>query len=363
MERDEAIRLLTAGHRGVREWNQRRIDGAQVPDLRGVILQGMDLHGVDLQLVDLQGARLDRADLRYAKLIGLNLTDATLIRASLDGADLAGCKLHRANLTSAVLIGSDLSNADLRETTLIEIVFSGTKLDGADIHGATCGSSIFEIVDLSRVMGLDSIDHVGPSSIGVYALFQSRGKLPESFLRGCDVPDALIDYLPSLIGSMQPIQFYSCFISYSHKDEGFAKRLHSRLRDEKLKVWFAPEDMRGGRKSIEQIDQAIHVHDKLLLVLSKSSMESGWVRHEITRAVEREKREKCKILFPVGLAKWKDIKAWEAFDSDLGKDVAKVVREYHVPDFSDWKRGDPFESAFARLLADLKKEAEREAAS
>ena len=49
-----------------------------------------------------------------------------------------------------------------------------------------------------------------------------------------------------------------------------------------------------------------------------------------------------------------DIKAWTAFDSDLGKDVAKVVRESPIPDFSKWKDHDSFEAAFARLLEDLK---------
>ena len=123
---------------------------------------------------------------------------------------------------------------------------------------------------------------------------------------------------------------------------------------EKLRVWYAPEDMRGGRKSIDQIDQAIRVHDKLLLVLSRASMASDWVLHEIRRAVEREKHEKQQVLFPIGLAPWKDIQAWTAFDSDMGKDLAKVVREYHVPAFSRWKDQDAFEAAFARLIGDLK---------
>jgi hypothetical protein len=57
--------------------------------------------------------------------------------------------------------------------------------------------------------------------------------------------------------------------------------------------------------------------------------------------------------FPIGLSPWKEIKAWTAFDSDLGKDVAKVVREYHIPDFSKWKDRDSFEAAFAKLLEDL----------
>ena len=48
-----------------------------------------------------------------------------------------------------------------------------------------------------------------------------------------------------------------------------ARRLHDRLQGEKLRVWFAPEDMRGGRKNAEQIDEAIRLYDRLLLVLSE----------------------------------------------------------------------------------------------
>jgi hypothetical protein len=48
------------------------------------------------------------------------------------------------------------------------------------------------------------------------------------------------------------------------------------------------------------------------------------------------------------------IKAWEAIDADMGKDLAKVVREYQIPDFSKWKDQDSFETAFARLLEDLR---------
>ena len=35
------------------------------------------------------------------------------------------------------------------------------------------------------------------------------------------LPDALIDYLPSLLN--EPVQFYSSFISYASKDQGFVR--------------------------------------------------------------------------------------------------------------------------------------------
>jgi hypothetical protein len=54
------------------------------------------------------------------------------------------------------------------------------------------------------------ISHYGPSPIDIRTL-QRSGPLPLVFLRGVGLPDALIDYLPSLLN--QSIQLYSCFIS------------------------------------------------------------------------------------------------------------------------------------------------------
>jgi hypothetical protein len=42
------------------------------------------------------------------------------------------------------------------------------------------------------------------------------------------VPDEFITYMKSLVAN--PIEFYSCFISYSTKDQEFAERLHGDLR-------------------------------------------------------------------------------------------------------------------------------------
>ena len=211
--------------------------------------------------------------------------------------------------------------------------------------------------DLSEVKGLERVIHFGPSSIGIDTLYKSAGKIPEVFLRGCGVPDDFITYIHSL--TVQPIQFYSCFISYSTRDEEFARRLYSRMRDEHLRVWFAPEEMKGGEKIYDQIERAIQMHDRLLVVLSESSMQSGWVRKEIKSAVEMEIKENRRKLFPIAIVGFDKVKAWKRFDADLGEDLAERVREYFIPDFSNWKDQDAFEQAFARLLSDLKDEETR----
>jgi hypothetical protein len=153
---------------------------------------------------------------------------------------------------------------------------------------------------------------------------------------------------------MSPVQFYSCFISYSTKDEDFARRLHSRMRDEGLRVWFAPEDIKGGEKLHEQIGEAIRVYDKLLLVLTPASMESEWVKTEIRRARRAEVKEKLRKLFPIRLVDFETIRDWECFDADSGKDLGVEIREYFIPDFSKWRQPESFEAALGRLLDDLR---------
>ena len=144
----------------------------------------------------------------------------------------------------------------------LEWTSPGWDLDGPYIAG----------VDLSVVQGLDSIRRHGPSTIGIDTLYRSKGRIPEVFLRGCGVPDEFITYVISLIG--RPFDYHSCFISYSSKDSALAKRLYADLQTAGVRCWYAPEDMKIGDKFRSRIDEAIHFHDKLLLILSKHSLEA-----------------------------------------------------------------------------------------
>jgi hypothetical protein len=167
----------------------------------------------------------------------------------------------------------------------------------------------------------------------VECLYRSGNNLPLKFLEGAGFPKGLLSYLPELVQAGAPIQFYSCFISYSHLDEAFARRLWVSLRDKRIRVWYAPEEMQGGRKLFEQIDRAIHLHDKLLIVLSKASLNSDWVQTEIKRARKREKQSGERKLFPIRLCEMKTLEAWECFDADTGRDIAEEIRAYFIPGF------------------------------
>lgn len=314
MANPEHLKIL---EKGVRTWNNWRLKTFfdVAPDLRGT-----DLHDTHLGDVNLEGVRLE----------GANLQDTTLI----------GSNLRQANLSNA-----DLSGADIRFAQL-----SGAELAGANFLEAYMGSTTIGNVDLSKVKNLESVIHLGPSSVGIDTIYASDSNIPEKFLRGCGVPDEFITYMRSLTG--RAIEFYSCFISYSSKDEEFAERLYADLQSKGVRCWFAREDLKIGDRFRVRIDEAVRLHDKLLLVLSENSVSSEWVGDEVEAAIEKERVHKKTVLFPVRL----DDAVMEV-DADW---PATIRRSRHIGDFSDWKNHDSYRQAFERLMRDLKAEARRE---
>lgn len=49
-----------------------------------------------------------------------------------------------------------------------------------------------------------------------------------------------------------------------------------------------------------------------------------------------------------------DVKQWKLMDADRGVDSAREIREYFIPDFSEWKEHDSYQKALGRLVGDLK---------
>jgi hypothetical protein len=149
-------------------------------------------------------------------------------------------------------------------------------------------------------------------------------------------------------------EYASCFISYSHADENFVSLLYSRLKHEGLQIWYAAEHMKPGRKLAEEIEVNVRLYDKLLLILSSTSMGSGWVATEMRMAVKEERRTGRKKLFPLRLVKFEDIQNWSSFNADVGKDMAAELREYFIQDFSGWEDGQVFELEARKLLDALR---------
>jgi hypothetical protein len=362
MANPDQLEILQQGVEGWNKWKRKHprtkpdLEGA---DLEGADLEGIDLSGANISLAYFSGANLSGANLADTRisatdLSGANLSGANISEARLIHTDLSGANLSGAQFGFVELIGANLCHASLDGAGLYHVDFTGAKTSGTRIHNSILSASLFALIDLRGFEGLETVTHWSPSLISVDTIYESEGEIPEAFLVGCGVPDSFIIQIPALVAAMQPIQFYSCFISYNHKDEEFARRLFSRMREAGLRVWYAPKEMKAGRKLHEQIFRAIQFHDKLLIVLSQNSLQSEWVMTEIRRAKKNEKEENRRKLFPIRLVHFDTIYEWECFDADSGKDLAVDVREYFIPDFSNWKDPNAFEMAFEHLLRDLK---------
>jgi uncharacterized protein YjbI with pentapeptide repeats len=249
---------------------------------------------------------------------------------------------RRGNGQFLDLIDADLHDANLSGADLSFAILSGADLSEANLSGAELYETVLANIDLSVVTGLRTCGHTGPSVIDFRTLAKSHA-LPLEFLRGVGLPDTVIDYLPSLLS--QPIQYYSCFISYSSRDDEFARRIHADLQSKGVRCWFAPHDLPIGGKILDEIDAAIRLRDKVLLILSEHSIGSDWVEDEVKTAYEEERRRKQTMLFPIRLddAVMETEEAW----------AAKLRADRNICDFRQWKNHDSYQKVFERVLRDL----------
>lgn len=284
---------------------------------------------------------LVRPDLGEAEMVGCDLSGASLVHGNLIGAKLAGAKFEGADLNSANFDDADLSGASLVGATLAFTTFRRTELRGTDFNRAILSATIFDDVNLADVKGLEKCWHRGPCVIDFRTL-QRSGSLPLQFLQGIGLPDSIIQYLPSLLD--HPIQHYSCFISYSTRDQSFADRIYADLQNKGVRCWFAPHDLPIGGLIIDEIDAAIRLRDKVLLILSENSIKSDWVEDEVTKAFEEERKRGQTVLFPIRL---------DDAVMDTDEAWAAKLRNRHVGDFRRWKEHDEYQKSFARVLRDL----------
>jgi TIR domain/Pentapeptide repeats (8 copies) len=345
---------LTVLRKGAAIWNEWRACNPDItPDLHHAELTRACLPGVELTEAYLAGADLTEANLRNAELAGANLQFAQMIGTDLSNANLRGIhcaqtNLSKARLSAADLSGSsfteaDLTGADLTGARLLWANFTRANLSGTEFRKVELYETAFADVDLGRSSGLEDCVHRGPGVIDFRTLSRSRD-LPLSFLRGCGLPNILIDYLPSLRGNS--IQYYSCFISYSAKDQMFADRLHADLQDKGVRCWFAPHDLPIGGKIWDAIDEAIRLRDKLLLILSKASIASEWVEDEVNKAYAEERSRKQVVLFPVRID--------NAVISTAEPWAVKLRDQRNVGDFRQWRKPAEYQKSLERLLRDLK---------
>jgi len=361
MANEEQLEILK---QGVEVWNKWRDENVGVVvDLSRAKLNNLNLHKANLGKANLIQADLKGADLSEAILWDANLGGAKLYDTNLNSAYLSGAYLREASISGADFSEANLSEVDLQEALIERVNFVDTYFAGCNFLKARLSYSIFGNSDLSEAKGLESIHHSGPSHIRRDVYVVSRGNIPAAFLQGCGLSDWEVEavklYDPELnngqvnqilykmydVRASQALQVSPLFISYSHGDSKFVNKIGDSLNHKGIRYWRDIHELKAGRIE-KQIDHAIQQNPTVLLVLSRRSLGSDWVEHEVRTARGLEKEIGRDVLCPVTLdGSWKSNK-WP-------KRVMEQIMEYNILDFSEWKDDSKFAGMFRKLIDGL----------
>lgn len=319
--------------KGVKFWNDWREENPKInPDLSGATLSltqpafrsvkkefiPKNYSNINFSKTDLSNTIINGANLSFANLEKAKFKVADLRRANFSFANLTGASFHRANLTLA-----NFYSAEMKDSFFWETVLARTNFD--------------------RAKNLHKSKHGGPSIIDHRTFIKSR-EIPNEFLKKIGLPNQLINAFESFVESRND---KSCFISHSTKDVVFVEKLYQDLQDKNVRCWYAPEDLDYGDKIRDEIDKAIDDFDKLLIILSKNSINSYWVEDEIEAAIDYEIKKGKVVLMPIMIEEdvLQSEKPW----------FKKIKRSRNIGDFSNWKKTEEYKKKLERLIKAINK--------
>src|SRR5258708_785633 len=86
------------------------------------------------------------------------------------------------------------------------------------------------------------------------------------------------------------------FISHTAADKPFVRRLAARLEKSQFPVWLDEHDLIAGDPLPESIGKALQTAKVTLVVVSKASVASKWLRYELNIATERMIKGECRVI-------------------------------------------------------------------
>lgn len=91
----------------------------------------------------------------------------------------------------------------------------------------------------------------------------------------------------------------SVFLSHSHEDKPFARKIATDLRLAGHSVWIDEAEINIGDSLVEKIREGIDLVDFVAAIISSSSIDSPWVTRELDIASNREMKERRVVVLPL----------------------------------------------------------------
>lgn len=336
-------------------------------DFSGIAWHNVHFGGTTFEDCDFSGCDFREGIFVESAFVSCKFNRAHTFRTGLEGVSVSSCSIqesqfHIGKWMSVSFYSCDISltrfsrlfvddfhdkGSVFRSCGYFDTKFFVYEFINTSFNDVEFGSVSFAGGAFTNSSGLETCHSHSSCFIDMVTLTRST-HLPSAFLRQCHVPEQLVEYLPSLIGT--PIAYFSCFLSHSTKDTMFVELLQKDLEGKGVDCWYWKEDARWGVPLMQSIDEAIRIYDRVIVVCSKASLESPAVTREIERALQREDQsrrrgEAADILFPIRLDDF--IFEWKH------QRQSDVVTKF-IGDFTHWS--DPFVYAqqLNKLVSDLK---------
>jgi hypothetical protein len=135
------------------------------------------------------------------------------------------------------------------------------------------------------------------------------------------------------------ISNHVAFISYASEDKNIAFRTVNALEKENIKCWITPRDVSGGELFVDSIMQAIKQCELLIVLISKYSNISRFVRREVGTAFDNDKvlvpirveniEPEGELKFYLGDHHWIEIwdKPGELYLFEILQEVKKLIKK------------------------------------
>jgi uncharacterized protein YjbI with pentapeptide repeats len=349
-----APQVLEAYRAGERDFRHVNISGVDLSgsDLRGASFLGGNLRGINLSHCKLTHVQLKIADVTHANLSQSRLNATDLISANFSYSNLSQADFTGAALYQATFVNADLSNAHFGSSQLGEANFASARLTGSRLY-----DTVLCDLDVSAFCDEPQLVHSGPSYIDYRTVVKSHHNPRfRQFMIDCGVPALFSEFM---IDCAQASDEYllrrlmqSTFISYGGPDEAFARRLYDALKARGVVTFFFPQTATVGARIGDEVFRGIQVHDRVLLICSRKSLDRSGVVNEIQETLDREARDGgATYLLPITLDDYV-FNGWSTKQPVLAERVGRRV----VGDFRGTLRSKvKFEAALDRVVDALKK--------
>jgi TIR domain len=212
------------------------------------------------------------------------------------------------------------------------------------LHAAVLGNTILVDVDLSNAKQLETCQFRAPAGIDFRTMIRS-GHLPVPFLRGCGLPEKVIENLPALL--TENIDQYSVVIKSAEEDKAFVERLHADLQARGVRCWPATATSSKWHAAGPgfTLESYFRPHEtRLIVVLSQHAASNGtpWIERDAQLWIQNEHSRNRRLLFVTRL----DDNVPPAEDA-----VVESELQARAIDFRRWKDHKAYVHALNRLVA------------